>query len=97
MSRFQVFFTVVAFIIFITLTVNIIEVGSTTTDVGGNMITNLTFSFDTLNGVLKTFVNILTFNIQGLPPLVSTFISLIFLPLNLLTLYMIVDLIANAL
>ncbi len=97
MSRFQVFFTVVAFIIFITVTVTLIEVGSITTDITSDMVTSIGFNLETVSGMLKTFVNILTFNIQGLPPMVATFVSLIFIPLNLLTLYIIADLITTAL
>lgn len=92
MDKYKFLFISVLFIIFITLIANQIELYNATKSITGNMPGEVNASITGIMGFIQTYINLLTFNINGFPDILN---ALIFYPINIVTIYLLAEIIKD--
>lgn len=94
MSKYGWLALSVVMVTFITIFAQQIEAITVSQELGQNLLnTQIDFGMGTVNGFFRTYVNLLTFNVTGLP----AYVSLIFIPLNFVVLFILIELIIKVL
>jgi hypothetical protein len=92
MTKYSWLFVLVFIFTIITLVSQQIETITIMNEINNVLPSNAAVNIGTVNSFFGTYWNLLTFNVVGLPPI----ISLLFLPLNLVAGLIVVEMVINA-